>query len=83
MTTVNQRRQLEGTVVSDRMAKTRVVFIERAKWHPKYKKSYRVHSRYKVHDPFEVSHVGDKILFEECRPISKDKRWVIVKVISR
>ena len=76
-------RRFEGTVVSDAMTKTRVVIVERWKWHPKYKKSFRVRSRYKVHDPEEATHTGDRVVFEECRPISKEKRWRIVKVISR
>ena len=75
-------RRFEGTVVSDKMQKTRVVLVERLRWHPKYGKSYRVRQRYQVHDPEEVSHAGDRIRFEECRPISKNKRWRIVNVIS-
>lgn len=77
-TPTTQRRQLEGTVVSDKMSKTRVVLVERWKWHPKYKKSFRTRSRYKVHDERETTHVGDHVTFEECRPISKEKRWRIV-----
>ena len=60
------------------MMKTRVVLVERWKRHPKYQKSYRVHRRYKVHDEEEKTHTGDRVVFEECRPISKDKRWRIV-----
>ncbi len=77
-TPVAHHRQLEGTVVSDRMMKTRVVLVERWKRHPKYGKSYRVHRRYKVHDPAESSHVGDRVRFEECRPISREKRWRLI-----
>ncbi|MBI4142332.1 30S ribosomal protein S17 [Candidatus Uhrbacteria bacterium] len=77
-TPVPHHRQLEGTVVSDKMQKTRVVLVERWKRHPKYGKSYRVHRRYKVHDPAESSHVGDRVRFEECRPISREKRWRLI-----
>lgn len=75
-------RRLQGTVVSDKMTKTRVVLVERWKWHPKYKKSYRVRRRYKVHDEQETSHVGDRVTFEECRPISKEKRWRMTEVVK-
>lgn len=75
-------RRLQGTVVSDKMTKTRVVLVERWKWHPKYKKSYRVRRRYKVHDEQETSHVGDRVTFEECRPISKEKRWRLIEKLQ-
>lgn len=74
-------RQFEGTVVSDKMQKTRVVLVERWKRHPKYRKSYRVRHRYQVHDPEHVSHTGDRVVFEECRPLSKEKRWTFVKKV--
>lgn len=78
--TPQRARRFEGIVVSDVMAKTRVVVVERQKRHPKYGKSYRVHRRYKVHDPEEATHVGDRVTFEECRPLSKEKRWRLVQV---
>ena len=70
-----QRRRLEGTVVSDKMAKTIVVKVNRSKSHPKYKKQYIASKRYKVHDEKGEFHVGDHVIFEECRPISRDKCW--------
>ncbi|MBI4433230.1 30S ribosomal protein S17 [Candidatus Uhrbacteria bacterium] len=76
------QRELEGTVVSDAMAKTCVVLVERWKMHPKYRKAFRVHRRYKVHDPIHAAHVGDRVRFVACRPISKDKRWRLVDVIA-
>ena len=60
------------------MSKTRVVLVERWKWHSKYKKSFRTRRRYKVHDEQETTHVGDQVTFEEFRPISKEKRWRLV-----
>ena len=81
-TTTRTPRRFEGTVVSDKMQKTRVVLVERLRWHPKYGKSTRVRQRYHVHDPKESTHVGDRVRFEECRPISKNKRWRLVEVIQ-
>ena len=77
-----QPRQLSGVVVSDAMAKTRIVVVERWKWHPKYKKSYRVRQRYAMHDPEHLTKVGDQVLFEECRPLSKTKRWLLVQKVE-
>lgn len=73
------KKQLIGTVVSDKMKKTVVVKVERLKEHPKYKKRYKVHKRYKAHDEKEECKVGDKVIIEECRPISKEKRWRVIK----
>lgn len=71
-------RKFEGEVVSDKMAKTIVVLVERTKIHPLYKKRYKVSRKYKVHDPKEEYKVGDKVNFVECRPLSKDKRWRVL-----
>jgi len=73
-------RTLKGIVVSDKMAKTVVVAISRLKKHPKYKKYYKVTKRFKAHDEKGEYHTGDKVLIQETRPLSKDKRW---KVIGR
>lgn len=77
--TKQNRRKLEGTVVSDKMLKTRVVEVERFKKHPKYQKYYRLTTRFKAHDEKNEYHVGDKVIIEETRPLSKDKRWRIVR----
>jgi small subunit ribosomal protein S17 len=71
-------KQFMGTVVSDTMQKTRVVEVERIKVHPKYKKRIRLHKRFKAHDEKEEYHIGDKVIIQETRPISKEKRWRIV-----
>ncbi len=76
------KRQFSGTVVSANMNKTVVVKVESRKLHPKYKKYYRVSKKYHVHDEKGISKVGEKVLFVECRPISKTKRWRLVKVAS-
>jgi small subunit ribosomal protein S17 len=60
------------------MAKTIVVRVDRLRRHPKYKKYYRVSRKFKVHDEKGQYKPGDVIQFEECRPISKDKRWRVV-----
>lgn len=73
------RRQFEGVVISDKMNKTKVVKVERYKVHPKYKKRFKLIKKYKVHDEKNECRVGDRVLFEECRPISKEKRWMVVK----
>ena len=72
------KRRLTGKVVSDKMQKTAVVEVERLKQHPKYLRRVRVHERYKAHDEKGEYHVGDKVVIEESRPLSKDKRWIVV-----
>lgn len=77
------RRQMQGTVVSDAMDKTAVVLVERIKLHPLYRKVIRRHKRYHAHDEANDAHVGDVVLLEECRPISRTKRWRVVEVVER
>lgn len=71
-------RVFEGRVVSDAMAKTIVVQVDRTKIHPKYQKRYRTSKRFKVHDEADAYHVGDLVRFVETRPLSRDKRWRVV-----
>lgn len=72
------KRKLEGVVVSDKMDKTVVVLIKRLKEHPKYKKRYWVSKRFKAHDEKDEYKVGDKVIIEETKPLSKEKRWRII-----
>jgi small subunit ribosomal protein S17 len=72
-------RQFHGVVVGDKNDKTIVVKVESVKKHPKYQKRYVVSQKYKVHDETNHYHVGDKVSFVECRPLSRDKRWRVVK----
>jgi len=72
------KRVLKGTVVSDKMDKTIVVLVERIKQHPRYKKRYRIFKKYKAHDPDNKYKVRDKVSIQECRPISKDKKWIVL-----
>ena len=72
------RRRLTGVVLSDKMAKTRVVGITRKKRHPKYLQYYTVTAKFKAHDEANVYHMGDHVVIEETRPLSRGKRWRIV-----
>ena len=72
-------RKLQGTVVSDKMNKTRVVAVERLKKHRRYGKYFKVTRRFKAHDEKNEYKVGDKVVIQETRPMSREKRWVIVK----
>ncbi len=71
-------KKLKGKVVSDKMEKTVVVSVDSYKKHPKYKKYISVSKKYKVHDEKNEYKVGDKVLIEERRPISKDKHFAVV-----
>lgn len=70
-------RTLKGVVVSDKMQKTVVVAITRLTKHPKYKKYYKVTKRFKAHDEKGEFHIGDKVIIQETRPVSKEKRWTV------
>lgn len=72
-------RKITGVVVSDKMAKTRVVSVSRLKKHPRYLKYQTLTTRFKAHDEKNEYHVGDKVVIEETRPLSKDKRWRIIE----
>ncbi len=73
------KRQLKGIIISDKMQKTVVIKVERIKEHPKYKRRYKIHKKYKAHDEKGEYHIGDKVIIEECKPISKDKKWKVIK----
>jgi small subunit ribosomal protein S17 len=75
------KRRLEGTIISDKMAKTAVVEITGFKKHPKYLKYYKVTKRFKAHDENKEYKVGDRVVIEETRPISKEKRWRVIAKI--
>lgn len=74
----NKAPKLRGTVVSTKMDKTIVVAVDTLKTHPKYLKQYRSTKKYKVHAEGNTHKVGDTVLFQECRPISRGKRHKIV-----
>lgn len=76
--TIKKGKVLEGTVVSDKMAKTVVVAVERFIKHPKYGKYITRTKRYKAHDEANKFKVGDKVAIREVRPISKDKTFEVI-----
>ncbi|MBI5138709.1 MAG: 30S ribosomal protein S17 [Candidatus Vogelbacteria bacterium] len=70
---------LEGVVVSDKMAKTAVVSVDRFVKHAKYQKYFKISKKYKAENPDNMYKVGDKVKMQSCRPLSKDKHFVIVE----
>ena len=78
----NRRKFLQGTVVSDKMQKTRVVRVNWATKHAKYNKVMRRASKYKAHDEKNETKAGDIVRIMETRPLSKDKRWVILNIVK-
>ncbi len=76
------RKLIQGEVVSDKMQKTVVVKVALHKRHPKYHKQYSVHRYYKAHSEGNNYHVGDLVQIQESRPLSKNKRWAVVKKIK-
>lgn len=79
MTPVSKKQTITGTVVSDKMDKTVVVEVSFKKRHPKYQKSYTVSKRYKAHDEENAYKVGDHVVIEATRPISREKKFRVVK----
>ncbi|WP_455481540.1 30S ribosomal protein S17 [Bartonella sp. B35(2025)] len=73
------KRVLQGVVVSDKSDKTVVVKVERRYSHPLLKKTVRQSKKYKAHDEYNQFKIGDQISIQESKPISKDKRWIVVK----
>jgi small subunit ribosomal protein S17 len=72
-----------GVVASNKMDKTVVVAVERLVLHPKYKKYIRRRNSFKAHDSNNACLVGDRVLIQESRPLSKTKRWVVVEVLEK
>lgn len=77
------RKERTGVIVSDRMQKTVVVTVERTVTHPKYKKILRRRTNVKAHDETNQCRIGDRVLIVECRPLSRDKRWRVSKILER
>ncbi len=76
-------RAIMGKVVSDRMDKTVTVLIERKIAHPLYKKYIRRSTKVHAHDEDNVGRLGDKVIVEQCRPLSKTKTWRLVEVVEK
>ena len=83
MTNRGIKRQLVGTVVSDKMDKTAVVQVERLVKHPLYKKYIRRRNKFAAHDNDNSCNIGDKVMITESRPISKLKRWRVIDIIEK
>lgn len=78
------RRQVKmGRVISDKMQKTIVVAVESFKQHPVYKKNYRWTKHYKAHDEENTARIGDLVRIQETRPLSKEKRWMLIEIVTR
>ncbi len=76
------RRSRVAKVVADSTEKTIKVEIEGMVQHPRYKKYIKRHTRFLVHDPEEKCKVGDTVRIEECRPISKTKKWIVREIVK-
>jgi small subunit ribosomal protein S17 len=83
MKTDRHRRILRGVVVSDKMDKTIVVQVIRRYQHPRYRKYVRERVRYKAHDERNEARIGDQVEIQECRPLSRDKRWSVRNIVER
>ena len=79
----NLKRTLTGTVTSDKMDKTVVVEVKRLVSHPLYHKIIRRRNKFKAHDPENLCNVGDKVLIEETRPLSRDKNWRVKQILEK
>lgn len=77
------KKELIGLIVSDKMQKTAVVEVETIKEHPKYKRRYKSHKKYKAHSESGEYKMGDRVVIRECTPISKDKKWEIISKLDK
>src|ERR1700685_27447 len=77
------RKERQGTVISNKMAKTIVVQVQRRFPHPEYKKVITAYSKFYAHDEKSEAKVGDLVLIVETRPLSKLKRWRLTQVVER
>ena len=80
---LNRRRVKQGRVASNKMDKTIVVVTETRVPHPVYKKVVRQSTRFKAHDETNEAKAGDLVRIQECRPMSRDKRWRLVEIVER
>jgi small subunit ribosomal protein S17 len=76
-------RVLQGRVVSDKMDKTITVLVERRVKHPLYGKFIRRSTKVHAHDEANECGIGDTVMVEQCRPLSKNKTWRLVKVVEK
>ncbi|MCK5182380.1 MAG: 30S ribosomal protein S17 [Dehalococcoidia bacterium] len=83
MSDLSRRKVREGLVVSNKMDKTVVVAVETRKVHRLYKKAIKVTKKYKVHDENNACKIGDKVKIVETRPLSKEKSWRVIEIMSK
>ena len=76
-------KQQIGIVISNKMQKTIVVKIENRYSHPMYSKTLVKTKKYLAHDELENCNIGDQVLIQECRPLSKRKRWKLIEILSK
>lgn len=76
-------KEVTGTVVKSSMEKTIVVRVGRSTVHKTFKKTIRKFSKFKAHDEKKVAGVGDQVVIKESRPISRQKRWTLVRVVKK
>ena len=79
---MNTTKKLQDEVISDKMTKTVVVKVSQSKTHPKYFKKYTVQKKYKAHDENQEYHMGDIVEIEESRPLSREKRWKVIRKVK-
>lgn len=77
------RKERQGKVISNKMAKTIVVQVQRRFPHPQYKKVVTAYSKFYAHDEKSEAKVGDLVLIQETRPLSKLKRWRLTQIVER
>ena len=83
MKTRGTKRQVSGIIVSNKMEKTVVVQVERLVKHPMYKKYIRRRNKFTAHDNDNACSIGDRVEITESRPLSKTKRWRVVRIIEK
>mgnify|MGYP004658092949 CR=1 FL=1 len=76
-------KTIQGVVVSDKMDKTITVLVTSKKKHPIYKKYMTYNKKYKAHDEKNEAHIGDTVVIEETRPLSKDKYFRLLTIVER
>lgn len=80
---IKKRRTLEGVVVSDKMMNSVVIQTARLVSHKLYGKMIRRHKKYMADDPQNTCGIGDLVIIEECRPLSKNKRWRLREIVKK
>ena len=83
MNSQNLKRTLTGKITSNKMVKTVTVLVERRIKHPLYEKFITRSKKYHAHDTSNTLSIGDVVLIEECRPLSKTKSWKVVKQVNK